>query len=158
MTINIFGTNDAPVVSGLSISEATISFLISDPDSGLSLASPFDALFGAISSDLVTAWAPTALASSLSGQLQATDQIATPVDIVGLYLGTSSGDIAIAPLSNAANAMFGFSGDDQMSGGTAADFIFGGFNNDTIVGNGGADTLIGGTGNRLLMRTIRLVR
>src|SRR5206468_716558 len=54
---------------------------------------------------------------------------------------------AAAPLPTASNAMYGFGGDDTLTGGTAADSIFGGANNDTIVGGGGADTLIGDAGN-----------
>ena len=43
--VNIMGTNDALVVSSLTITETQISFVAADPDSGLALASPFAAPF-----------------------------------------------------------------------------------------------------------------
>ncbi|MGY4506371.1 hypothetical protein ACVWYH_010328 [Bradyrhizobium sp. GM24.11] len=133
----------------MAITETSISFTASDVDNPtLSLASPFAAAFGSptLTSGATTTLTPTAQASAVSGTLQVTDGSATAA-VVGLYLGTGGNDTATATLATAPNAMYGFGGDDTLTGGAAADSIFGGANNDTIVGGGGADTLIGDAGN-----------
>ncbi|WP_349628829.1 VCBS domain-containing protein [Bradyrhizobium sp. AUGA SZCCT0177] len=149
VSFRITGTNDAPVVSGLTVTETAISFVATDPDNaGLSLSSPFGATFGnpTITSGATTTLTPSVQASAVSGTLQVTDGSVTAA-VVGLYLGTGGNDSATAPLATAPNAMYGFDGDDTLTGGSAADRIFGGANNDTIVGGGGADLLVGGSGN-----------
>ena len=52
-------------------------------------------------------------------------------------------------LANAANppALYGYAGNDSLTGASYADRIDGGEGNDTIVGGGGGDTLIGGAGS-----------
>src|SRR5205823_2040048 len=99
-----------------------------------------------LTSGATTTLTPTAQTTAVSGTLQVTDGSAT-ADVVGLYLGTSGNDTATAPLPTASNAMYGFGGDDTLTGGTAADTIFGGAGNDTITGGGGADVLVGDDGN-----------
>ena len=151
-TINVTPVNDAPVVSGLAVTETVISFVATDPDNAtLSLSSPFGAAFGnpTINSGATTTLTPTTQVSAVSGSLQVTDGGATAA-VVGLYLGTGGNDTATAPLATAPNAMYGFGGDDTLTGGTAADSIYGGANNDTIVGGGGADALIGDAGNDMI--------
>src|SRR5262249_23353949 len=138
-----------PAVSNVTITETSIGFVATDPDNtSLSLTSPFAVAFGnpSINSGATTNLFPTQATTAVSGTLQVTDGNAT-ADVVGLYLGTGGNDSATAPLLAGSNAMYGFGGDDTLTGGTAADFMFGGANNDTIVGGGGADTLIGDTGN-----------
>jgi VCBS repeat-containing protein len=148
VTIMIDGANDAPSVSGLSVTGTSINFIATDPDNAsIALTSPFDAVFGAIDNGTLTTLTPVQQARALIGTLQVTDGIAAPVDILGLYLGDGGRDVASAPLPGEPNAMYGFAGNDTLTGGTATDYIFGGDGNDTIVGNGGADTLVGGTGN-----------
>ena len=149
VSFTIHGTNDAPTVSGFTITESSINFIASDVDNPiLSLASPFAAAFGnpTLTSGATTILTPTAQTTAVSGTLQVTDGLAT-ADVIGLYLGTGGNDTATAPLSTSPNAMHGFSGDDTLTGGTAADSIFGGANNDTIVGGGGTDMLVGDAGN-----------
>ncbi|GAB6051514.1 hypothetical protein JCM17960_03340 [Magnetospira thiophila] len=48
------------------------------------------------------------------------------------------------------NAMFGLSGDDNMTGGNADDRLMGGLGNDTLDGGTGADMMDGGAGNDIL--------
>ena len=135
------GTNDAPTVSNLAVSPASISFLVSDPDNAtLSLASPFASAFGnpSITSGATTSLTPSAQPTPVSGTLRVTDGSAT-ADVVALYLGTGGSDCPpTAPNSTAPNAMYGFGGSDTLTGGTAAD---------SIIGGAGADILAGGTGN-----------
>ena len=141
VTVNILGTNDAVVVSSLTITGTQISFVAADPDNGtLALASPFAAPFAnpAIASEATTNLTPASQAAAVSGTLQVTDGSAT-ADVIGLYLGTGSGDSFTA--GSTSTAIYGFGGSDILTGGTAADFIFGGTGADTIAAGGGNDTI-----------------
>ena len=131
VTVNILGTNDAVVVSSLTITETQISFVAADPDSGLALVSPFAAPFAnpTIASAATTNLTPASQTAAVSGTLQVTDGSAT-ANVIGLYLGTGSGDSFTA--GSTSTAIYGFGGSDILKGGTAADFIFGGTGNDTI--------------------------
>ncbi|MBU6371092.1 MAG: polysaccharide deacetylase family protein [Alphaproteobacteria bacterium] len=62
---------------------------------------------------------------------------------VNLATGAASGFQSIANISNAT----GGSGDDQLTGTTAANTLTGGAGNDVLDGGGGVDTLIGGAGD-----------
>ena len=141
VTVNILGTNDAVVVSSLTITGTQISFVAADPDNGtLALASPFAAPFAnpAIASEATTSLTPASQAAAVSGTLQVTDGSAT-ADVIGLYLGTGSGDSFTA--GSTSTAIYGFGGSDILTGGTAADVIFGGTGADTIAAGGGNDTI-----------------
>ena len=141
VTVNILGTNDAVVVSSLTITGTQISFVATDPDSGtLALASPFAAPFAnpTIASGATTNLTPASQAAAVSGTLQVTDG-STTADVIGLYLGTGSGDSFTA--GSTSTAIYGFGGSDILTGGTAADFIFGGAGADTIAAGGGNDTI-----------------
>ncbi|TNI61665.1 hypothetical protein CF121_09745, partial [Aeromonas media] len=150
VTVVITGSNDAPTVTGLVITESSISFTANDVDvsDALTLAGPFAAAFGnpPVNNGTTTTLTPTQQAGGVSGTLQVTDG-STTAAVVGLYLGTSAGDTAFAPLAGSPNAMYGFGGADTLTGGTAADSIFGGADGDTLTGGGGADNVFGGTGN-----------
>jgi VCBS repeat-containing protein len=141
VTVNILGTSDAVVVSSLTITGTQISFVATDPDNGtLALASPFAAPFAnpAIASEATTSLTPASQAAAVSGTLQVTDGSAT-ADVIGLYLGTGSGDSFTA--GSTSTAIYGFGGSDILAGGTAADVIFGGTGADTIAAGGGNDTI-----------------
>lgn len=62
---------------------------------------------------------------------------------VNLAAGTGSGFQSIANISNAT----GGSGNDQLTGTTAANILSGGAGNDVLDGGGGVDTMIGGAGD-----------
>ncbi len=153
-TINITAVNDAPVVSNVTATETSIGFSIADPDSSsftlVNAPTAFATAFGNPALVLGSnSLSPTQQASVLSGTLQVTDG-ATPDTVAGLYLGTSAGNTATAPIAGSTNIMYGFAGNDTMTGSTAADFIFGGADTDTInlaTGHFVAGELIdGGTG------------
>ena len=138
-TINITAVNDAPVVSGVTVNgSGQISFSIVDPDSTsftlLNTPVGVAAAFGnptlALGSNTLSA--PSEQASALSGTLQISDGAGGTANVIGLYLGTSAGNTATAPLAGSPNAMYGFGGNDTLTGSTAADFLFGGANDDTI--------------------------
>ena len=138
-----------PSVSNLAVSATSISFDIADADSStLALTAPFAAAFGNPSLHTGSnSLSPTQQSSALSGTLQVTDG-SNKIDVIGLYLGTGGNDTGVtAPLPSSPNAMYGFDGNDNLTGGSAGDFIFGGAGNDTINGAGGADTLVGGDGD-----------
>ncbi len=131
--ITVTAVNDAPTVAGLVVTETSISFTPSDVDNAtLSLAAPFAAAFGnpTLTSGVLASLTPTQQAAVVSGILQVTDGSST-ANVVNLYLGTSGG-ITYAAGGSAANAIYGFGGNDVLTGGTGADSIFGGANDDTI--------------------------
>ena len=141
-TLDITPVNDAPTISNLAVSATSISFVASDPDNAtLSLASPFASAFGnpTITSGATTSLTPSAQTTAVSGTLQVTDG-STTADVVGLYLGTAGNNTATAPNPTAPNAMYGFGGNDTLTGGAAADSIFGGAGADTLSGGAGNDT------------------
>ena len=142
LTVTIHGANDAPTISNLAVGATSIAFVASDPDNAtLSLASPFASAFGnpLITSGATTSLTPSAQTTAVSGTLQVTDGSYT-ADVVGLYLGTAGNNTATAPNSTAPNAMYGFGGNDTLTGGAAADSIFGGAGADTLSGGAGNDT------------------
>ena len=140
---------NAPTISNLAVSSTSISFVASDPDNTtLSLASPFASAFGnpTITTSATTSLTPSAQTTAVSGTLQVTDGSAT-ADVVGLYLGTSGNNTATAPNPTAPNAMYGFGGNDTLTGGPAADSIFGGAGADTITGGAGVDRFVFNSGS-----------
>jgi Ca2+-binding RTX toxin-like protein len=144
------GVNVAPTISGLSVTETGITFNISDPnDTSFTLSSPFATAFGnpplTLGSNTL---APTQQGSGVSGTLTVNDSFGGAAVVIGLYLGSGGNNTGVtAPLPTQSNAMYGFDGNDNLTGGSATDFIFGGNGTDTLTGGGGADTLSGGANN-----------
>jgi hypothetical protein len=136
VAITVNPVNDAPVVSALDVSDTNIHFSISDVDSSsFVLAAPFAA---ALSNPALTLGGndltPIAQASEVSGTLQVSDGAGGTASVIGLYLGTDGDDTANAPLTGAANAIYGFGGNDTLTGGSAgSDILTGGSGNDTFV-------------------------
>jgi|CXWL01.1.fsa_nt_gi Ca2+-binding RTX toxin-like protein len=62
-----------------------------------------------------------------------------------ITVGTTSGD-SITGYNDGTNRIYGFDGNDSLTGGALADFIDGGNGNDGINGQAGNDTLVGGIG------------
>jgi hypothetical protein len=77
----------------------------------------------------------------LSGQLSVTDTIATTNLNVFVALGTDGDNTLTAGGANP-TGLWGFLGNDGITGGATADFIRGGGGNDTITGAGGIDTIL----------------
>nr|WP_283815768.1 VWA domain-containing protein [Bradyrhizobium lablabi] len=140
-TVNVNPTNDVPVVSGVTVDPSTgaISFTIADPDnSSFSLTSTTAGLAAAFGSPTNlaiggnTLIVPTEQASQLSGTLQVNDGAAGGnANVINVYLGTSTGQSFDANNASS-NVIYGFGGNDTLTGGTAVDYIFGGTGNDTI--------------------------
>jgi hypothetical protein len=145
LEINIINQPEAPTVTAVTVSATQIGFTITDPDSVsfdlVNTPVAFDTAFGnpplVLGANLITA---TQQVAALSGTLQVTDG-ALSDDVIGLYLGTAANNLGVtAPLASAPNAMYGFGGDDNLTGGTAGDFLFGGIGTDTLNGGNGNDT------------------
>jgi Ca2+-binding RTX toxin-like protein len=72
----------------------------------------------------------------------------TILGAVYLYVGD---DIYDGTQGVTGGTIFGYAGNDRLTGGAGADRIEGGFGNDILVGNGGADVLIGGAGDDIMI-------
>ncbi len=143
---------NTPTFAGLSTIARTISFIATDLDGGsLGLSGPFDAALGTIANGAVTTLTPVAQAMALCCTLQQITDGANVVDVMGLYLGTDSNDTATAPTPGLPSALFGFGGDDTLTGGLAADSISGGDGDDTIVGSPNDVLLDGGADDDTLL-------
>jgi len=142
ITVSVTANNYAPVATDVSVDETSISFDVADVDStSFSLFTPFAAAFPNPAIVFGTnSLTPTEQASAVSGTLQITDNAGETADVIGLFLGSSAGDTASAPLASQPNAMYGFGGNDTLTGGSAADYLSGGDGDDTLTGGAGADT------------------
>ncbi len=150
VSMNILPVNDVPVVSNVTVSATSITFTASDVDVGttLTLNSPYAAAFGSptVNNGTSTTLTLAQQSSAVTGTLKVTDATA-PVDVIALSIGTSTGDTFDASGNSTATALYGFGGNDTLTGGSANDMIVGGLGNDTLTGGGGVDTFIidGGT-------------
>ena len=149
VAITVNPLNTPPSVSNLGINETAISFIASDADNPptLSLTSPFAGVFGnpALTTGATSTIVPTQQASAVTGTLQVTDGIASPINVIDLFLGTSGVNTFTAGSSNA--ALYGFGGNDILTGGTGNDTFIGGTGADTLTGNGGVNRFIVGVGD-----------
>ena len=99
-----------------------------------------------VATGAVTELTPVEQSSALSGTLQVTDG-ALSADVIGLFLGTSTGNIENRSASSTPVALYGFAGADILTGGNSADTLFGGLGDDALIGGAGNDPLLGGAGN-----------
>jgi Ca2+-binding RTX toxin-like protein len=67
---------------------------------------------------------------------------------VQLYIGD---DVYDGSLGTTGGTIFGYAGNDQLTGGAGSEQIEGGFGNDVLTGSGGADILLGGSGDDVLI-------
>lgn len=87
---------------------------------------------------------------TLSGQVEDVAGNATSKNgLAQVTLGTD-GDDEIVGASVGKQYIFGFSGNDTITGGSGQDFISGGAGNDRIKGGDGSDKLFGGAGNDII--------
>ncbi len=150
VSINVQPLNDLTVVSNVSANASGITFTASDVDIGTTLAlnAPFAAAFSnpAINNGSATTLTVAEQTTAASGTLRVTDATAA-VDVIGLSIGTSGANTFNSSASTTTAALYGFGGDDVLTGGSANDVLVGGTGNDTLTGGGGNDSLTGGTGN-----------
>jgi Ca2+-binding RTX toxin-like protein len=142
-SIAINNVNEAVVVSGATANATQISFTASDVDAGdtLSIATPFNTAFpGAVNNGSATTLTVAEQASLTSGTLSVRDAAGLTASVMGVALGTSAANTISAPIAGGANALYGFGGNDSMTGSTAADVLTGGAGNDAMTGGTGVDT------------------
>lgn len=63
-----------------------------------------------------------------------------------VYLGTGN-DVYDGSLGATGGPIYGYAGNDRLTGGAARDTIYGGYGDDVIDGRAGADLMVGGAGN-----------
>ena len=68
----------------------------------------------------------------------------------GLTLHGNNTDEVLDGIAGQANIMYGYGGNDTLTGSSVSDKLYGGDGNDVLMGGSGNDTLVGGTGNDLL--------
>jgi Ca2+-binding RTX toxin-like protein len=143
VNIDVLPVNDLAVVSNVSANATSITFTASDVDSGttLGLSSPFAAAFGspAVNNGSATTLTVTEQAAVVTGTLRVTDATAA-TDVIGLSLGSSAANTFNSSANTTTTALYGFGGDDTLTGGSANDVLVGGTGNDTLTGGAGVDT------------------
>jgi hypothetical protein len=142
VTLAIDDVNEAPTVTvAATMNHAGIAFTATDPDGGASLAlsSPF-ASGATVNNGSTTTFTAAAMAPAGEGALSVTDGTFTAALNVFVSLGTTGDDTLAASGSNPAG-MWGFDGNDKLTGSTGADLLVGGAGNDTIDGGTGVDTI-----------------
>ncbi len=143
--LTVIVDTQASTVVGLMTSANSITFTASDDHGPLSLAGTFAGL-GAVNNAMSTTLSLVEQATAKLGTLQVQDIAGNPSNVIGLGLGTSGANIFTGPLAASANALYGFGGDDILTGGTAGDVLYGGDDNDRLIVTAGGDTLDGGAG------------
>lgn len=156
LTINLAGTNDAPTITAGPVVDAnSITFTAEDIDSDTLTArvGTTNLMPGTVNNGSPTTSTITALDTALFGELNVFD--GTDSVGVGLFvgIGTISADTLTAIGTNPA-VLYGFEGDDRLTGADQDDTILGGDGNDTIIeingnnlieGNNNNDSIVGGT-------------
>ncbi|HVZ42273.1 MAG TPA: cadherin domain-containing protein [Ramlibacter sp.] len=141
VTVTIHGKNDAPEITcGPYIDAHGVHFTVVDPDDGaeLSYSAPFCELPGP-DNGCPTTLAPCEQDEVLAGQLSVTDGY-TSTDVgVFVGLGTSGGDTIESEGCDPAG-LWGFGGNDRLTGGEDDDVLVGGTGRDTMSGGDGCDT------------------
>lgn len=92
--------------------------------------------------------AVSAQPSASQGTLSVTDAYGRTTELTGYSatLGSNGGD-TITGVGSVVNYLYGFGGNDSITGAGLADILVGGTGNDTLSGLGGDDNLFGGQGN-----------
>ncbi|MFN6131750.1 MAG: beta strand repeat-containing protein, partial [Synechococcaceae cyanobacterium] len=104
--------------------------------------------FGSLSDGASSTVSLTQQGSVTSGTLKVLDSLgATKSTDAHLALGTGGADTLNAAAITKRAAIYGFDGNDAITGGSSADTLDGGAGDDTLSGGAGDDSLDGGTGN-----------
>jgi Ca2+-binding RTX toxin-like protein len=157
LAINDINENHAPSVTGLTFSGTGLTFTATDPDTTapdttLAYAAPFGSGFGSVVDGGMTTFATAQQAAVTTGTLRIVDggTISLGVDLAYIALGTSAGNALNASTAVLRAGLYGFDGDDTLTGSAQDDYLSGGAGKDTMTGGAGADTLYGGAGNDTL--------
>lgn len=158
--VTITGSNDGPVIDRAAVAtDTTISVAASDVDSvnqylGVADADGFLAKLITpvpIENGADSTYMPTQQTDVLQGQVLVADNLdislAATAD-AGLYLGlgAATGDTISSANATSKAALYGFAGNDVLTGSKFADVLAGGDGDDTLSGGAGNDKLYGGAG------------
>ncbi len=150
VVVTVNGTNDAPTVSGLVVTETSISFDATDVDASTTLhVGGFAGGYLSVNNGSTTSLSvPTAQVAAWHAVLGVTDGIAPQVKLIDVYNGTAGNDVVNALSSG--SALYGYGGNDTLTGGVGVDYLFGGDGSDTfnVINNyfTAGDVINGGAG------------
>lgn len=147
--------NSPPVATAPEDDQGAITLTVTDADSGLQ-AKVVDgnktlvAGFGKNGEQSTALFAATNISPVVQGvltveALNTNSTIDTVTDLF-LFSGSAGDDSASGVPSNKRGALYGFGGNDTLTGGALNDSLFGGSGNDTLTGGAGNDILDGGSG------------
>ncbi len=152
------GLNSAPVVTAFAAIETAVVVRASDADAGDTLTITSGRTTGGTftggpvpeqpATDRAFVITPAAQTGASTTTIQVSDGTATSAAFGTVVEGTVNGDTALGnSTATTPQAIYGFDGNDSLTGGSGNDTLFGGTGNDSLAGNAGADSLDGGTGN-----------
>jgi Ca2+-binding RTX toxin-like protein len=140
--LTVIVDTQASSVVGVTVSASEISFTAADTHGPLSLVGTFAGL-GSVNNGMSTTLALSAQASAKSGLLEVQDIAGNRSTVIGLGLGTSGADVLTGSSAGGGNALYGFGGDDVLTGNASGDVLYGGDGNDRLVVTAGGDTYNG---------------
>ena len=131
-TISVTAVNDAPMLSGLAVDGAGITFTATDPDSsalkaflGTTELASLSVNNGSATTLAATEQTTTVLVGDLRVQDNATTPAATDANVY-VALGTAEADSLSSVGSSKPAALYGFGGNDTLTGTSQADTLSGG--------------------------------
>lgn len=140
--LTVIVDTQASSVVGVTTSAGSVSFTAADTYGPLSLAGTFAGL-GAVNNGMSTTLTLAAQATARTGLLEVQDIAGNRSTVIGLGLGTAGADVLTGPSAGTANALYGFGGDDVLTGNALGDVLYGGDGNDRLVVTAGGDTYNG---------------
>ena len=149
-------TPATPAVTAFTATETAVTVLATDANAAdtLTLAlgrTPASSVTGvntANANERSFSITPTAQTAVATTTIQVNDGALSSTAFGTLVEGTGGGDAALgSSTATTPQAIYGFDGNDTLTGGTGNDSLFGGANNDTLTGGAGVDTLVGGAGD-----------
>jgi VCBS repeat-containing protein len=152
VTINITGANDAPVVTqGAVFNSNGFTFTASDVDNGaaLTIATGSGPTLNMVNNGTQTTVIAAAQAAVSYNDLRVSDGTTTDLLLAHLFEGTTGDDVIDGTLENTFNektGIYGFGGNDTITGTNGNDFIVAGAGIDTVNAGLGDDTIYGGSG------------
>ncbi|MCS5706605.1 VCBS domain-containing protein, partial [Synechococcus sp. FGCU-3] len=162
-TLTINAINTVPTVSFVGATASGFTILATDLDSSdvLTLVSAVSGS-SAVNNGTNTTFTVSPDVSDTNVDLAVTDgEVSVPVLIDGnntvVYIGTEGDNTPGAVNAGESVIMYGFGGNDVLTGGTGKDYLFGGAGNDTISTGGGADVIDAGSGTDTLQFTRSLL-
>ncbi len=151
------GLGAVPVVTTFTATETSVTVLATDADAGdtLTLAlgrTPASSITGVVTTQPTRSFTitPAEQATVATTSIQVSDGNNTSVAFGTLAEGTAGDNTLGNSTATTAQAIYGFAGDDNLTGGGGNDTLFGGAGADTLSGGGGTDTIFGESADALI--------